>query len=132
MGVFGLLGVAFTVFAMRRVLEDSQWAKVERFVAVSFWGLNVGLALMVILNLFPEGVRQLWDVLTNGYWHARGPEFLNQRMSTMLEWLRMPADLIFIVFGVVPLLIAVGRTYWLLHTEAPRTTIPLQGETTGK
>ena len=55
MGVFGLLGVAFMVFAMRRVLEDGQWARVEKYVAVSFWGLNIGLALMVILNLFPGG-----------------------------------------------------------------------------
>ena len=124
MGVFGLLGVAFMVFAMRRVLEDSQWAKVERFVAVSFWGLNVGLALMVILNLFPEGVRQLWDVLTNGYWHARGPEFLNQRTSTMIEWLRMPADLIFIVFGVIPLVIAAGGTYWLSVRGVGKRTSP--------
>lgn len=118
MGVFGLLGVAFMVFALRRVLENDQWAKVERYVAVSFWGLNVGLALMIILNLFPAGVRQLWDVLTNGYWHARGPEFLNERTSTMFEWLRMPADVIFIVFGVVPLLIAAVKTYWLSNMTA--------------
>jgi nitric oxide reductase subunit B len=115
MGVFGLLGVAFMVFAMRRVLEDDQWAKVQKFVAISFWGLNIGLALMVILNLFPEGVRQLWDALTNGYWHARGPDFLNQRTSIMLEWLRMPADLIFIVVGVIPLLTAVVGTYGLMR-----------------
>jgi nitric oxide reductase subunit B len=120
MGVFGLLGVAFMVFAMRRVLDDVQWAKVERYVAVSFWGLNSGLALMVILNLFPAGVLQLWDVLTNGYWHARGPEFLNNKTTMMLEWFRMPADLIFIGFGVVPLLIAAGRTYWYSSRE-PQT-----------
>ncbi len=118
MGVFGLLGVAFMVFALRRVLQDDQWVKVERYVAVSFWGLNIGLALMVILNLFPAGVLQLWDVLTNGYWHARGPEFLNLKRTTMLEWLRMPADVIFIVFGVIPLLIAAGKTYWLSNMTA--------------
>ncbi len=118
MGVFGLLGVAFMVFALRRVLKDDQWAGVERYVAVSFWGLNIGLALMVILNLFPAGVLQLWDVLTNGYWHARGPEFLNLKRTTMLEWLRMPADVIFIVFGVIPLLIAAGKTYWLSNMTA--------------
>ena len=53
MGVFGMLAVAFMVFAMRQVLEDTQWAKVEKYVGVSFWGLNIGLALMVVLNLFP-------------------------------------------------------------------------------
>jgi len=29
----------------------------------------------------------------------------------MIEWLRLPGDLIFIGFGVIPLLIAVGLTY---------------------
>ncbi len=118
MGVFGLLGVALMVFAMRRVLADAQWARVQKLVAVSFWGLNVGLALMVILNLFPAGVHQLWDVINNGYWHARGPEFLNLKTTILFEWLRMPADLIFIAFGVIPLLAAVGKTYWLLNHEA--------------
>jgi nitric oxide reductase subunit B len=117
MGVFGLLGVAFTVFAMRRVLTDIQWAKVERWVAVSFWGLNIGLALMIILNLFPAGVLQLWDVLTNGYWHARGPGYLTLKTTTFFEWLRMPADLIFIVLGVLPLVVAAARTYWFLKKE---------------
>jgi len=36
----------------------------------------------------------------------------------MFEWLRMPADLIFMVFGVFPLLIAAGKTYWFMHGEA--------------
>ncbi|MGA2108044.1 MAG: hypothetical protein ABSH25_10425 [Syntrophorhabdales bacterium] len=69
-------------------------------------------------------VRQLWDVLTNGYWHARGPEFLNQRTSTMFEWLRVNADLMFIVFGVVPLLLAVGKTYWLSNRGAGKLLLP--------
>ena len=102
--------------------RTEQWAKVERYVAVSFWGLNIGLALMVVLNLFPGGVRQLWDVLTNGYWHARGPEFLNLRMTRMLEWMRMPADLIFILFGVVPLFFAACKTYWLSNRESVERT----------
>jgi len=111
MGVFGMLALSFTVFALRQVLSDGHWVSVERLVRVSFWGLNIGLALMVILNLFPEGVLQLWDVLSNGYWHARGPEFLNRSTTVMLEWLRLPADVIFIVAGVIPMVLAVGKAY---------------------
>jgi nitric oxide reductase subunit B len=66
---------------------------------------------MVLLNLFPGGVLQLWDVLQNGYWHARSSEFLNSRISTSIEWARLPADAIFIIFGVIPLFIAVAKTY---------------------
>ncbi len=115
MGVFGMLALSFTVFALRQVLSDGPWARIEKLVRLSFWGLNVGLALMVILNLFPEGLLQLWDVLTNGYWHARGPEFLNRNTIVMLEWLRLPADAIFIVAGVIPMLLAVGKAYGLVR-----------------
>lgn len=120
MGVFGMFAVAFMVFSMRQVLPEDRWSRLEKFIKVSFWGLNIGLALMVLLNLFPGGVLQLWDVLQNGYWHARGSEFLNSRISTLIEWARLPADMIFIVFGVVPLFIAVARTYGFVRSSSQR------------
>lgn len=113
MGVFGMLAVALTVFALRQVLTDEQWAGPEKFVRVSFWGLNIGLALMVVTNLFPGGVLQLLDVLDHGYWHARGHEFLGGAIPHLIEWLRMPGDLIFIAAGALPLLVAAGLTYRL-------------------
>jgi len=113
MGVFGMLAIALMVFALRQVLADAQWERVEKYVRVSFWGLNSGLALMLVTNLFPGGVLQLVDVLNNGYWHARGPEFLTQTTMRTIEWLRLPGDLIFSGLGVVPILIAVGLTYRL-------------------
>lgn len=120
MGVFGMLAVALVVFACREVLSEVQWARVERYVRVSFWGLNVGLALMVVTNLFPGGLYQLADVLQNGYWHARGPEFLSEGLMKTIEWLRLPGDVVFAVFGVVPLLIAAGLTYrYLRQAESP-------------
>ena len=70
MGVFGMLAVALMVFALRQCSTAEEWAKVEKYVRLSFWGLNAGLALMVVSNLFPLGVLQLLDVLENGYWHA--------------------------------------------------------------
>lgn len=111
MGVFGMLAVALIVFALRQVLTDEQWVRPEKFVRVSFWGLNIGLALMVVTNLFPGGVLQFIDVLNNGYWHARGPEFLQGRIPRMIEWLRMPGDLIFIGLGIFPLFLASFQTW---------------------
>ena len=49
------------------------------------WGLNIGLAMMVVTNLFPGGVLQFLDVLNNGYWHARGPEFLEGRIPRLID-----------------------------------------------
>jgi nitric oxide reductase subunit B len=120
MGVFGMLAVALTVFALRQVSTDELWAGPERFVRVSFWGLNIGLALMVVTNLFPGGVLQLFDVLNNGYWHARGPEFLGGKIPRLIEWLRMPGDLIFIFLGALPLLAAALLTWRTMREKGNR------------
>jgi nitric oxide reductase subunit B len=118
MGVFGMFAISFMVFAIRQVLPDEEWGPVEKYIRVSFWGLNIGLAGMVVLSLFPGGVLQFLDVLRNGYWHARAPEFLNGRTSTLIEWIRLPADAVFILLGVLPLLMAAGRTYRFVKREA--------------
>ena len=111
MGVFGMLAISFIVFALRQISTDAQWPRTEKYVKVSFFGLNGGLALMVLLNLFPEGLLQLVDVLNNGYWHARNAAFQEQPVIHFLEWLRLPADLTFIFLGALPLLIATVLTY---------------------
>lgn len=111
MGVFGMLGMALLVFALRQVSTDDHWSKVEKYVKISFWGLNIGLAGMVILQLFPTGVLQFLDVINNGYWHARSTAFGNSPAAITLAWARLPADLTFIIVGVLPMLYAVVRTY---------------------
>jgi nitric oxide reductase subunit B len=122
MGVFGMLALALMVIAFRQVLDDRQWQRVEKLVRVSFWGLNIGLALMVMLNLFPGGIVQLWDVLTNGYWHARGAEFLSQPFVRRLEWLRLPGDAVFIALGAAPMALAAVMTY--RFTQANKRSQP--------
>jgi nitric oxide reductase subunit B len=117
MGVFGMLAVALMVFAFRQVTPDERWADSEKYIRVSFWGLNVGLAMMVVGSLFPGGVLQLYDVLQNGYWHARSAEFGHSALMHALEWARLPGDLVFIAFGVVPLVIVALKTYLGLHRK---------------
>jgi nitric oxide reductase subunit B len=107
-GVFGMLALAVLVFCLRSLAEDAPWARAERWIRVGFWGLNVGLALMMAIDLFPAGVLQLWDVLENGYWHARRITFLMSGMFHTLEWVRVAADGVFLVVGVVPLVLAVA------------------------
>jgi nitric oxide reductase subunit B len=119
MGAFGMEAVALTVMAFRQVLTDEQWVKPEKFIKVSFFGLNIGLALMVVGNLFPGGVLQLFDVLQNGYWHARGFAYRSRDFVRLLEWCRMPGDLVFIFVGVVPLLVASLLTYRSIWRAKP-------------
>ena len=111
MGVFGMLAVALLVFALRQVSSEAHWERMQKWLRLSFWGLNLGLAGMLVLSLFPSGVLQLLDAIKNGYWHARSPAFSDQPLITALEWARLPADLAFILLGVVPLVIVTLLTY---------------------
>jgi nitric oxide reductase subunit B len=108
-GVFGMLALAVLVFCLRALVDDARWSRVEPLVRTGFWGLNVGLALMVLLDLFPGGVLQLWDSLTNGYWHARRLAYLMTGTFHALEWARIVADGVFLAFGVVPIVLATFR-----------------------
>ncbi|MEO6324090.1 MAG: nitric-oxide reductase large subunit [Thermoanaerobaculia bacterium] len=106
-GVFGMLALAVLVFCMRSLVGDAAWARAEKLIKVGFWGLNGGLALMMAIDLFPAGVLQLWDVLQNGYWHARRLTFLMNGTFHTLEWARAGADSVFLIVGVVPLVLSV-------------------------
>lgn len=120
MGVFGMLAIALMVFTVRHVSTDAQWRRLRIYFKVSLWGLNIGLLLMVIMSLFPGGVMQLIDVLQNGYWHARSLHYTAQGPARLIEWLRMPGDVVFIAVGVVPALIGVTRCYLNMKMERPR------------
>lgn len=122
MGVFGMLAIALMVFVLRQTSSDGNWRGIERYVRVAFWGTNIGLAMMILMSLFPSGVLQIRDVIEHGYWHARSVEYMSLPRSRMIEWLRLPGDLVFIVFGAVPLLVAAIKGYLGMRTEARRTT----------
>lgn len=111
MGVFGMLAIALMVFVLRQSSDDARWAGIEKYVAVAFWGTNIGLAMMVSMSLFPGGALQVWDVVQHGYWHARSLDYTGSDRSRLIEWLRLPGDLVFIVFGAVPLVIASIKGY---------------------
>ncbi len=122
-----MLVIALMVLAMRQVSTDVHWYRVEKYVRVSFWGLNIGLTPMIMLSLFPGGVLQLVDVLEHGYWHARSMEYLSRNSARMIEWLRMPGDIVFILFGALPAVIAAGLTYRYVREWARRLIVT--GET---
>ncbi|MCX5769190.1 MAG: cbb3-type cytochrome c oxidase subunit I [Candidatus Hydrogenedentes bacterium] len=100
MGVYGMLGIGFFMFVARYFIPPDRNS--ERAMKLSFWGLNIGLAWMLFVNLVPLGIVQLYDSFKYGYWHARQPEFFQQPLIRAIEWHRLPGDAIFIVFGILP------------------------------
>jgi nitric oxide reductase subunit B len=102
MGVYGMLAVGLAMFCLRYLIPAERWS--ERAAKLSFWGLNIGLAWMSFATLFPLGIRQLYESVNVGYFEARSLDYLSTNTNTVIEWLRLPGDAVFIVVGVLPLL----------------------------
>ena len=102
MGVYGMLAVGLALFCLRYLIPAERWK--ERAAKMSFWGLNIGLAWMSFATLFPLGIRQLYESVNIGYFDARSLDYLSTNTNTVIEWLRLPGDVYFIVVGVLPLL----------------------------
>jgi nitric oxide reductase subunit B len=102
MGVYGMLAVGLALFCLRYLIPAERWN--DRAAKMSFWGLNIGLAWMSFVTLFPLGIRQLYESVNVGYFEARSLDYLSTNTNTVLEWLRLPGDAYFIVVGVLPLL----------------------------
>lgn len=118
MGVFGMLAIALMVFVLRQTSTEARWPGIEKYIKIAFWGTNGGLAMMVLMSLFPAGVLQVWDVVQHGYWHARSLDYIGSQRALLFEWLRLPGDLVFIVFGAVPLVIASIKGYLGVRADA--------------
>ncbi|MCC6469650.1 MAG: nitric-oxide reductase large subunit [Alphaproteobacteria bacterium] len=92
-GVYGMLGIGLVLFCLRGMKPYLAWH--ESILKVSFWCLNVGLAMMALLTLLPLGTLQLFASLEHGYWYARSSAFMQQPIVDLLVWMRVPGDTVF-------------------------------------
>jgi nitric oxide reductase subunit B len=97
-GVYGMLGLGLTLFCLRALKPGHRWK--EGPLKLSFWSLNVGLSLMVLLSMLPVGLLQAWASIERGTWYARSAEFLQTPLMQTLRWLRFPGDILFAVGAV--------------------------------
>lgn len=119
MGVYGNLSIAGILFALRFLVAPDIWN--PRLVKLSFWSINLGLVLMVILDLFPAGIHQLFTVMDQGYWFARSQEFLQSAPFQTMTWLRIVGGSIFLLGGVLPLTWIVLKSANHLKSKQPIT-----------
>ena len=116
-GVYGLLALGLMLFVMRRLKPSGEWK--EGMLRFSFWAMNIGLGLMVVLSILPIGLAQAVASVEQGLWWARSADFLQQPVLETLRWMRMVGDTIFLA-GVGALLwFALGlKTGWSLRTSS--------------
>jgi len=94
-GVYGMLGLGLLLYCLRGLTDVSQWN--QKLLKVSFWSLNIGLAMMTCLSLLPQGIWQTYASIEHGYAYARSAEFIHSPIMEGLVWARVPGDIVFSV-----------------------------------
>lgn len=100
-GVKGNIALAGVLFCCQHLFHTESWN--PRLIKVAFWSLNIGVALMMFLDLFPAGLYQLSVVLEDGFWHARSQEIVTGSVFQTLTYLRSIGGMVFVV-GVLSLI----------------------------
>jgi nitric oxide reductase subunit B len=110
-GVYGSLAIALMLFALREITPDRAWD--EKKLNFSFWGINIGLGMMMVLGLIPNGFYQLVQSVNHGTWYARSAEVISSTWMRWTVWLRIPGDIVFslgalmMVFCVMRAIVAI-------------------------
>lgn len=102
-GTYGMLAIGLLLFSMRGMVTEQGWD--ERLLKISFWGVNIGLAVMFLFTLLPVGLLQILDNMQNGFWHARTNAFWEKDIIMFLGQFRMVPDTLIIVPGAGGLLL---------------------------
>jgi nitric oxide reductase subunit B len=105
-GVYGFLAIALMLFAMRNIVRAEAWS--DRLLKVAFFGLNGGLAGMIVFSLLPAGIYQLAIAVRRGLWYARSPAVTGSAFIHAATWARLVPDVVFDV-GALALLAFVIR-----------------------
>lgn len=97
-GVYGMLGIGLILFVLRSMYRKHKWN--DKLISFTFWTLNVGLLLMVVLSLLPVGLMQTVASVKEGMWWARSAEFMQQPLLNVFKWLRTIGDTIFAIGSI--------------------------------
>jgi nitric oxide reductase subunit B len=115
-GVYGMLGIGLMLFCLRGLYARNLHA--DHLLKPAYWGLNIGLAMMVFLSLLPAGIYQAYAAMTQGLWFARSAEVIHSPVMETLVWLRVPGDVVFSI-GAVLLAVYAARLLRRGASSAP-------------
>ena len=119
-GVKGNVALAGMLFCLQHLFQRSAWS--EKLVRMVFWSLNIGIALMMFLDLFPVGLYQIYVVLTKGLWYARSNEVVMGPVFATLTYMRSIGGAVFIFGGLLPLIYFVLSRAGRMRDEVDVTT----------
>lgn len=122
-GVYGMLGIGLMLFCLRGLTRHQVWK--TKVLSFSFWSINIGLTLMVLISLLPLGLMQTWASVEHGMWYARSAEFMQQPVMNVLRWLRVVGDTIFAVGTLGLGWFVLGlKTGWSLEPQTETMGLP--------
>lgn len=103
-GVYGLLSLGLILLIVQSTFKEREWN--TTLMNVGFWGLNAGLAMMILMSLLPIGMIQLSASLQEGLWYARSSEVMQTDLIQYLRWIRGIGDVVF-ALGALSLFTAI-------------------------
>ncbi len=113
MGVYGMFAIAVLLYSLRNIVKPEAWS--DKLLRISCWGLNIGLAGMILITLLPVGLMQMKTAFDKGYWASRAYEFYLDPLVNKLLWIRALPDTVFLVVGILPLLYVVVKAQFNLR-----------------
>ena len=133
MGVFGMLGVALMVFVLRQTSRRCDAGRgLERYVRVRLLGPQHRPGddggVQPVSRRHPADARRRSRTATGT--RAASP-IRRAPLPRLLEWLRMPGDLVFIFLGALPIAIALCLGYldlWKRREAVAAVSRPVSAE----
>jgi nitric oxide reductase subunit B len=120
-GVYGLLAISLLLFSIRHIVSRISWS--DTALKWSFWGLNGGLASMLVFSLIPSGFYQFYFAVKHGLWYARSPEITSGAVVRALSWARLVPDLVFAA-GAIVLFVFLLRAGWITFIKRRDPRVP--------
>ncbi len=117
-GVYGTLGLGLLLFCLRAMDPEKAWN--TKLLSFAFWAINIGMLMEILLSLLPIGLLQTYQSVSEGYWSARSPEFMQQDIMHFLRWMRIVGDTVFAVGAVA----FVWFSLVLIFSRKPRSAEP--------
>ena len=110
-GVKGNISLAGMLFVAQHLIKKEHWN--PKLVRMSFWSLNIGVALMMFLDLFPAGLYQFMITLEEGLWYARTQEVITGTVFQTLTYFRSIGGLVFLIGTLSLAWFVISRAFML-------------------